>query len=159
MHTTLIYLNIGGNSFTTAPTETAILAKLTAEGVVLRLTDTSPCSSADDVGMSGLTVTPGTLNPAFTAPGDSIYTLNVPQATETVTIVPTPRSSLATLSVSSSLASDSTTEGIQFDLTLGRNPAVPWKVTSEDQSESAKYQVNIVVERPPAAVTRCGGWS
>ena len=155
---TLTYLNVGANNFTTEPVEATVRATLTAL-VVLRLTDVSPCASADDVGMSDLTVSAGTLTPPFAVPGDTLYALTIPLDTKLVTIVPTPRSPNATWApLSSYLDSDSNKAGIQFDLSKADQLyRVSWQVYSEDGSRNLISTIYISRQRVPAGVARLRG--
>ena len=93
---TLRYLDVGANNFTTAPTETGVRAKVTHPNLTLHLTGTAPCPPSYDTGLSGLTVSEGTLDPVF-APGRRQYLVEVgPHVTE-IEIIPTPRVVGATL--------------------------------------------------------------
>ena len=153
----LIYLNVGANSFTTAPVDSTVRGTLTALEV-LRLSDVSPCASAADVGLSDLTATPGVLTPTFVKPGVADYILTVPPDTEMVTVVPTLSSSLATWAPTVALFdSDPNTPGIQYDMTTGQSPALGFTVTAEDRSNNTSYYINIIKEKRSAAVTRLRG--
>ena len=155
---TLTYLNVGANNFTTEPVEATVRATLTALDV-LRLTDVSPCASADDVGLSDLTVSAGTLTPPFAVPGDTLYALTIPLDTKLVTIVATPRSPNATwASLSRYQDSDENEPGIQFDLSKAdQNYRVSWRVYSEDGSRNLISTMDIFRERVPAGVARLRG--
>ena len=65
---TLSYLDLDANSFTTPPTEAAVRAKLTALQA-LYLTGAGPCLPAFGTGLSALSLSTGTLSPAFVLPG------------------------------------------------------------------------------------------
>ena len=102
---TLQYLDVGANDFTTPPTEAAVRAKLTHADLTLYLTGTAPCPSSYDTGLSGLTVSDGTLDPVFNEPGATSYSVEVgPHVTE-VELIPTPRASGASVEASSTLGS------------------------------------------------------
>ena len=94
---TLRYLDVGANNFATAPTETAVRAKLTRANLILHLTGTAPCPSSYDTGLSGLMVSEGTLDPAFAEPGTAWHTVEVGPHVTKIEITPTPRASGATL--------------------------------------------------------------
>ena len=90
----LTFLDIRSNDFTTAPTETALRAKLTAiqhlyfQGA--NTDDDDNCLLPYNAGLSDLSLDTGTLSPEFEAPGLAFYTTTVGDGVSSMTITPTP---------------------------------------------------------------------
>ena len=155
--TTLLYLDISANGFTTAtkPTEAAITAKLTNANLIFDLNDTSNCLSAREAGLSTLTLSSGTLNPPFVAPGVTVqdyYFVDVEHTVSTLTIVPTPKHSDATVEpAGQTVDADMNTPGLQVELTYGNN-IVQWRVVSKDGATTTNYYVEVFRAHPPAGI-------
>ena len=112
-----------------------------------------PALEPADATLSGLSLSHGTLDPAFD-PETTGYTASVPHAAASITVNVTPRNSQATLAYfdadDQELAdADSGTEGYQADLDAGDN-TVKVKVTSQDETATQTYV--IVVTRAGAGI-------
>ena len=157
---TLKYLDLGANSFTTPPTEAAVNAKLTALEA-LYLTGGPPCLPAYDVGLSALSLSTGTLSPAFAPPGLSQYQAMVGHDVSELTITPTTRNPDAVIGPSPGgdivTDTDPNTTGIQATL-RPISTSVRWKVTAENrdtsQNTTMDYTVLVIREHPPGSVAR-----
>ena len=115
-----------------------------------------PALEPADATLSGLSLSHGTLDPAFD-PETTGYTASVPHAVASITVAVTPNNSQATLAYFDAddreLAdADSGTEGYQADLDAGDN-TVKVKVTSQDETATQTYV--IVVTRAGAGII-CG---
>ena len=154
----LIFLDLGANSFATAPTDAAVRAKLTNTDLSLFLTGTAPCSPPTEVGLSALTVSAGTLDPAFEAPGAAQYAVEVAHDVSTITITPTLKDSDTSFDFRNH-DSDPDTAGIQVDLEYGLNSRVTFDVIPKDGRANLKGQYSVTVTRefPPSADARLGG--
>ena len=154
--TTLYYLDIRGNSFTTQPTHADLVAKLTHDFLVLHDTGTTPCKSARETGLSALTVSSGTLDPAFTAPGAELYYVDVAEAVSSVTVTATREDPGATVGPSgTTVDADTNTAGIQADLVYGLN-VIQFEVKSRDEDGTAYSEIWATRAYPdsPVAVLR-----
>ena len=112
-----------------------------------------PALEPADATLSGLSLSHGTLDPAFD-PETTGYTASVPHAVASITVAVTPNNSQATLAYFDAddreLAdADSGTEGYQADLDAGDN-TVKVKVTSQDETATQTYV--IVVTRAGAGI-------
>ena len=146
--TSLVYLDVGANSFTTAPTETAVRAKLTNPDLALYLTGTPPCRSPGDTGMSSLTVSEGTLDPAFVAPGLRSYEVTVGHDVDSITVIPTLRSDRASIVVPDVGGFGDGTLADSNTLYYGRND-IRWKVQPAVGALTSWYRVYVSREHPP----------
>ena len=154
----LKYLDLGANSLITPPTEATVNAKLT-ELDALYLTGDEPCLPAYDVGLSALSLSTGTLSPAFAPPGRSQYQATVGHDVSKLTITATTRNPDAVIGPSPGgdivNDEDPNTPGIQATL----NPistSVRWQVTAKnrDSSLNKNYTVLVIREHPPGSVAR-----
>ena len=105
----------------------------------------------DDATLSGLSLSDGTLDPAF-APGTTSYTASVGNTVSSITVTPAKSDDDATVEYldvrDDTLGdADSGTEGQQASLSIGRN-TIRVKVTSEDTTATETYE--IVVTRGSA---------
>ena len=111
-----------------------------------------PAAAATPPTLTGLTVSAGTLTPAF-AGGTLDYTVpDVPNATGRITVTATPESG-ATIAYEDGAGNtltdvDSTTDGDQFDLEVGEN-TVKVKVTKGDASQT--YTLTVTRAAPAAS--------
>ena len=157
--TSLYYLDIRGNMFTTQPTHADLVAKLTNSFLVLHDTGTTPCKSARETGLSALTVSSGTLDPAFAAPGLTTprkYLLDVADTVSSVTVTATKEDPGATVEPSgATVDADTNTPGIQVDLAYGLN-IIQFTVESRDEDGRATTEifVNRAYPDSPVAVLR-----
>ena len=95
--------------------------------------DCHPVNPLEDATLKTLTVTPGTLTPAFSSAVTS-YTVNVPYETKSVTIA-------ATATQAGAIVSG---DGVKNGLIVGNNPFTVY-VTSEDENHFEEYE--IIVKR------------
>ena len=155
--TTLYYLDIRGNNFTTQPTHADLVAKLTHNFLVLHDVGTSPpCKSARETGLSALTVSSGTLDPAFTAPGAELYYVDVAETISSLTVTATREDPDATVGPSgTTVDADTNTAGIQADLAYGLN-VIQFEVRSRDEDGTAYSEIWVTRAYPasPVAVLR-----
>ena len=100
-----------------------MVAKLTNDFLVLHDTGTTPCKSARETGLSGLTVSSGTLDPAFTAPGADLHYVDVAETVSSVTVTATKEDPGArVLPSGSTFNADTNTSGIpRVSLNYGLN--------------------------------------
>lgn len=111
--------------------------------LIVKVTDADEVAS-DDASLSGLTLSSGTLDPAF-ASGTTSYTATVGNAVSSITVMPTKSNRNAAveyLDVRDDALSDaeSGTEGQQASLRVGRN-TIKVKVTAEDMTTTEIYTV------------------
>ena len=87
---TLTYLDISGNSFTAPPTDTALQAKLTHADLSLHTGINTACLPPYEWGLSSISLSTGTLVPAFQAPGTDVYAVRVGHDVSSLTVTVTP---------------------------------------------------------------------
>ena len=149
----LTYLDITGNRFTTAPTDAAVRAKLTNIANLYISEANTECLLPDNVGLSGLTVSAGTLYPAFEAPGfTGGYGVDVAHDATSIVITPTttdPHSEVT----STPADTDLNTPGIQVNLP-NRRTYVSFKVTAENGVATRDYVLEVFRDHPPATNAR-----
>ena len=149
----LTYLDITGNSFTTAPTDAAVRAKLTNIANLYISEANTECLLPDNVGLSGLTVSAGTLYPAFEAPGfTGGYGVDVAHDATSIVITPTttdPHSEVTSIPADTDL----NTPGIQVNLP-NRRTYVSFKVTAENGVATRDYVLEVFRDHPPASEAR-----
>ena len=149
----LTYLDITGNSFITPPTDTAVRAKLTTIANLYISEANTDCLLPDIVGLSGLTVSVGTLDPAFEAPGStSAYGVDVAHDATSIVITPTTTDPHAVVT-STPADIDLDAPGIQVNLT-GRRTYVSFKVTAENGVATRNYVIEVYRNHPPATNAR-----
>ena len=162
---TLKYLDLDANNFSTPPTETAVRAKLMALES-LYLNGTRPCLPAFDVGLSELSISNGTLIPAFVPPGRFIqYDAHVDHDVSTLTITTEPRNPNAVIAEPPashgnwSYDDDDDTPGLQVELGP-RGGSARWQVIAENGISSTDiystdyYSVVAFREHPPGSLAR-----
>ena len=150
--TSLYYLDIRGNRFSTQPTDADLFAKLTHDFLVLHDTGTTPCKSARETGLSALTVSSGTLDPAFTAPGAELYYVDVAETVSSVTVTATPEDPLAIVvpSGTTGVVVPGATV-IQKGLVYGLN-VIQFAVGSRDEDAAATTEIFVTRAYPPSPV-------
>ena len=168
----LTFLDIRSNDFTTAPTETALRAKLTViQNLYLgeaNTDDDDNCLLPYDAGLSALSLSIGTLNPEFEAPGLTRYTTTVGGDVSSMTITPTPLDPDAVIGrydtgidhlgpehVSNLYwdDEDATPDDIEVDLPGPRN-RVRWAVTPRNGSaeDARDYRLDVLRPYPPGSI-------
>ena len=130
----------GQNTWNLNPYGDALLIAINAEVV-----------RSDDATLSALTLSDGTLDPAFAAATED-YTASVEHASSQLTIAPTLNDSDATVefldSADAALAdADSDTDGHQVDLDVGAN-TIKVKVTAPDTTTTKTYTVLVTRAQP-----------
>ena len=113
------------------------------------LTVTRARTPRTDATLSGLRLSAGTLDPAF-SPGRETYTAEVYSEVTSITVTATKNVSGATVAYDPTDA-DTNTNGYQVNLTEGDNPAIRITVTSEDVSTTKTY--TLTVTRDAASAT------
>ena len=93
----LTYFDITGNSFTTAPTDAAVRDKLTSIANLYISGTNTECLPPYEFGLSGLSLSIGTLSPAFLTPGGDVYTTTVGTDVSSITVFITPIDPRATI--------------------------------------------------------------
>ena len=152
----LTYLDITDNSFTTAPTDAAVRAKLTSIANLYITDANTECLLPDVRDLSGLTVSAGTLKPAFEAPGfTGGYGVTVAHDATSIVITPTTKDPHAAVT-SVPADADMNAAGIQVNLPTDRT-RVYFKVTAEDGVSSTDYLIEVFREHPPATNARLTG--
>ena len=149
---TLTYLDIRSNSFTTAPTDANLRAKLTNASLEFDRDGTTPCKSARETGLSGLTVSPGTLTPSFTAPGARVYYVDVADTVSSVTVTATAEDPNARVQPSSTtLDTNSGTPAIEAGLVYGLN-VIQVEVRPRDKGGTVTTQIDVTRAYPDSPV-------
>ena len=162
---TLKYLDLDANPFATPPTEAAVNAKLMALQR-LYLGGARPCLPAFDLGLSELSISNGTLIPAFVPPGRfGQYDAHVGHEVSTLTITTEPRNPNAVIASPPashgnwSYDDDGVTPGLQ--VVLGpRGGSARWQVIAENGIASTDvystdyYSVVTFREHPPGSLAR-----
>ena len=152
----LTYLDITGNSFTTAPTDSAVRAKLTSVANLYISEANTECLLPNNVDLSGLTVSAGMLEPAFEAPGfTGGYGVYVAYDVSSIVINPTTTDPHAAIT-STPADIDLNTPGIQVNLPTDRT-YVSFKVTAENGVSTRAYVIEVFRDHPPATNARLSG--
>ena len=151
---TLSFLDISGNSFNPAPTELELQAKLTNTDLNLYIGTNTVCLPPYEAGLSDLSVSTGTLFPAFLTPGTDVYTLAVGHDVSSLTVSVTPTDPRATIEPRNRFAydNDENTLGIQVDLTQRTN--IGWQVRVGNGAFASLHQINVYRDLPPASEPR-----
>ena len=105
---------------------------------------------SDDATLSNLTISSGTLTPAF-AFGTTSYTDSVANAVSSITVTPTVTESHATIKVNDNTVTNGTPSG-SISLNFGYN-IVSVVVTAQDTTTTKTYTVWVTRVAPPAVVT------
>jgi len=95
---------------------------------------------SSDATLSSLTISSGTLTPAF-APGTTSYTVGVPNSMSSVTIIPTANESHATIKVNGTAVVSGSASG-DISLSVGDN-TILIQVTAQDGTTTATYTVTV----------------
>ncbi len=158
--TSLTFLDISGNTFTTDPTEAALRAKLTNAGLRFFTGANTACLLPGETGLSALTLSSGTLDPAFTEPGATSYQAEVDYAVTEVTVTFTLKDPDATFeTLGDTMDVDPHTHSIRVPLMKSGRNFVNWKVRAKDGYSTRDYHVTIFRAYPPttAATPTTGG--
>ena len=158
---TLSHLDVGANSFTIVPSESAVRTKLTALET-LYLTGATLCLPPGNTDLSALTVSAGTLTPPFEEPGmTSAYEVTVAHDVAAITITLTLKDSNAAISrivVNHEVepTDNDFTDGVDVALLYGWNE-IRLYVKSKDRRTDSSYRVLVTREHPPATDARLRG--
>ena len=156
--------NAASNSTSNSPhtvTITVPAGSLEANGLAIRASSsrgqisdlvfncTSASSSSSDATLAGLSLSAGTLSPAFSA-GNGSYSTSVANDVSSITVTPVVNESHATVTVNGSVVS-SQTSSQSISLTAGGTTIVSAIVTAQDGSTRA-YSISVSrAEDPPVA--------
>ena len=124
--------------------------------LIINVTDVDERLDSPDATLSGLSLSSGTLAPAFAA-GTTDYTARVTNATTSITITPARADDGSTLEYrdANDLVlddADMNTSGQQVDLSVGAN-TIKVKVTAEDTTTTQTYTVVVTRNRVPVITT------
>ena len=154
---TLTYLDISSNSFTTPPTQTALRAKLTNSGLILYTGAKTECGPPNDTGLSGLSISPGDLTPAFETATPPSFDAVVPHDASTATITITtldPNAQIVPYTTKYNpkplYDDDSTTDGWQVRLPSYRN-TFRWEVRAANGVNATTYTFDVFRSRAPSS--------
>ena len=151
---TLTYLDISSNRFTTPPTQTALRAKLTNSGLILYIDQKTGCGPPNDTGLSGLSISPGDLTPAFETATPPSFDAVVPHDASTATITITtldPNAQIGpyTRNDKSLYDDNPNVRGWQVRLPSYRN-TFEWEVRAANGVNATKYTLVVFRSRAPA---------
>ena len=151
---TLTYLDVSSNRFTTPPTETALRAKLTNSGLILYINQKTECGPPNDTGLSGLSISPGDLTPAFETATPPSFDAVVPHDASTATITITTLDANAQIGPytrnDKSLYDDNpNVRGWQVRLPSYRN-TFEWEVRAANGVNATKYTLVVFRSHAPA---------
>ena len=152
---TLTYLDISNNSFTTPPTQTALRAKLTNSGLILYINQKTECGPPNDTGLSGLSISPGDLTPAFETATPPSFDAVVPHDASTATITITtvdPHAEIGpyTRNDKSLYDDNPNVSGWQVRLPSYRN-TFEWEVRGANGVNATKYTLVVFRSRAPSS--------
>ena len=152
---TLTYLDISNNSFTTPPTQTALRAKLTNSGLILYINQKTECGPPNDTGLSGLSISPGDLTPAFETATPPSFDAVVPHDASTATITITtvdPNAEIGpyTRNDKSLYDDNPNVSGWQVRLPSYRN-TFEWEVRAANGVNATKYTLVVFRSRAPSS--------
>ena len=154
---TLTYLDVSSNRFTTPPTETALRAKLTNSGLILYINQKTECGPPNDTGLSGLSISPGDLTPAFETATPPSFDAVVPHDASTATITITTLDPNAQIEPYTTRFNpnplyddDSTTDGWQVRLPSYRN-TFRWEVRAANGVNATTYTFDVFRSRAPSS--------
>ena len=152
---TLTYLDISNNSFTTPPTQTALRAKLTNSGLILYINQKTECGPPNDTGLSGLSISPGDLTPAFETATPPSFDAVVPHDASTATITITtvdPHAEIGpyTRNDKSLYDDNPNVSGWQVRLPSYRN-TFEWEVRGANGVNATKYTLIVFRSRAPSS--------
>ena len=151
----LTYLDITGNSFTTPPTDAAVRAKLTSIANLYISEANADCLLPDSRDLSSLTVSAGTMDPVFEAPGASGYSVTVADDVTSIVITPTTTDPHAKVT-SIPPDTDTNSPGIQVNLPIDRT-RVDFTVTAENGVTTRTFFMEVFRDHPPATNARLSG--
>ncbi|MFD0674698.1 cadherin-like beta sandwich domain-containing protein [Cohnella sp. GCM10027633] len=127
-----ISLNVGAN---------AVPIVVTAQdGTTSTYTVTVTRAPSTDASLSGLTVSSGSLSPAF-ASGTTGYAVSVANGVSSITVTPTTSSAGATVTVDGNAATSGTASAA-INLSVGTN-TIPIVVTAQDGTTTGTYTVTV----------------
>ncbi|MFC3803718.1 cadherin-like beta sandwich domain-containing protein [Cohnella sp. GCM10012308] len=139
-----INLNVGSN----APIEIEVTAQDGTTTQTYTITVTRAPSLSTNASLSGLSLSRGSLSPAF-AEGTTSYTASVANDVDSITVTPTVSDSTATVKVDGTSVTSGSASGA-IPLSVGGNP-IAIKVTAEDGTTTNTY--NVIVTRANGIVT------
>ena len=148
----LTYLDVSGNSYGSTPTETTLRDKfdqITATSGSLYTGSNSECLPPYEFGLSGLSLSPGTLQPAFQAPGETVYSARVGRDVSSIDVTVTTSDPRATIEPRPDPFGTYVTPGPQVNLTHVRSN-IGWQVRVRNGSFAVLYQI-AVYRDPPLA--------
>ena len=149
---TLTYLDISGNSFTAPPTDAALQAKLTHADLSLHTGINTACLPPYEFGLSSISLSTGTLVPAFQAPGTDVYTVRIGHDVSSLTVTVTPTDPRATIEPRGDpylYDNDENAPGIQVDLAPTRTN-IGWQVRIRNGAFAVPTQLAVYRDHPPA---------
>ena len=151
---TLTYLDISSNRFTTPPTQTALRAKLTNSGLILYIDQKTGCGPPNDTGLSGLSISPGDLTPAFETATPPSFDAVVPHDASTATITITtldPNAQIGPYTRNDQALYDDNpnVRGWQVRLPSYRN-TFEWEVRAANDVNATKYTLVVFRSHAPA---------
>ena len=152
----LTYLDVSGNSYGSTPSETDLRNKfdqITTTSGSLWIGTNTECLPPYTWGLSGMSLSTGTLRPPFEEPGRATYRTRVDHDVSSVTVTVTPKDPRVEVeprpSPSFEYDNDPNTPGIQVDLIGGRTN-IGWQVPVRNGAFTEDYQIAVYRGYPPA---------
>ena len=152
----LTYLDVSGNSYGSTPSETDLRNKfdqITTTSGSLWIGTNTECLPPYTWGLSGMSLSTGTLRPPFEEPGRATYRTRVDHDVSSVTVTVTPKDPRVEVeprpSPSFEYDNDPNTPGIQVDLIGGRTN-IGWQVPVRNGAFTEEYQIAVYRGYPPA---------
>ena len=148
----LTYLDVSGNSYGSTPTETTLRDKfdqITATSGSLYTGSNSECLPPYEFGLNGLSLSTGTLLPAFQAPGETVYTARVGRGVSSIDVAVTTSDPRATIEPRHNPFGTFLTPGLQLNLTHVRSD-IGWQVRVRNGSFAVPYQIVVYRDQPLA---------
>jgi hypothetical protein len=144
-----ISLSVGANTITTVVT-----AQDTITTKTYTITVTRAAAISSDATLSSLTISSGTLTPAFAA-ATITYTDSVDNAVSSITVTPTVNESNATIKVNTVTVASGTASGA-ISLSVGAN-TITTVVTAQDTTTTKTYTVTVTRAAAAPAPASSGG--